>query len=215
MRKPSLVAAGCSLSGGEYFSSLLGNSMNINISLVVSIVSVVIALFSLREARRISRFTKISLQQQSYEAAKTLPALNALGIVKIGGKTRAKLIIFNQRNVPCKVECVKCYSYDPKPRSLSNWIRSQFEPFDWDYSREEGFWNPKGILDDDEYYAGEALPFTLVKDKEILLVTLSDFTPRKKYKFEVITSQGIATYIGILPSATTSLPHEHFRTLTY
>lgn len=160
-----------------------------------------------------SKLTKLALQRQSYEWAQTLPSVEALGVVEAGGQTRARLIVFNQRETPYRVNCVKCYRFNPKSRSLSNWFRSKLGPFDWDYSRENTFWNPKGPLDDEERYSQETLPFTLVNDKEILLVTLSNFSTSNQYRFEVLTSQGTAIWEGILPNEKTALPHEHSRTI--
>ncbi|WP_152547317.1 hypothetical protein [Delftia sp. RIT313] len=189
--------------------------MSIDASFAVSIASAIIALLSLLEARRLGQITRLSLRQQSYEKIVTLPSVETLGVVEIAGKTRAKLIVFNERDTPYRVNCVKCYRYDPKPRNLSNWINSFLGPFDWDYSREEGaFWNPKGTLDDDEHYSDKTLPFTLVKEKEILLVTLEDFRSYRIYRFEVITSQGTARCEGVLPTGRTSLPHEHSRRIS-
>lgn len=187
--------------------------MRIDASVVVSIVSAVIALFSWFEARRMGQLTKLALQRQSYEKVETLPSVEALGVVDVAGKTRARLIVFNERETPYRVNCVKCYRYDPKPRNLSNLVSSLLGPFEWDYSREEVFWNPKGKLDDDEHYLEETLPFALVKDKEVLLVTLKDFSPYRKYRFEVITSRGTTTCEGALPNGKTSLPHEYSRTI--
>ena len=187
--------------------------MSIDASTAVSILSAVIALFSWLEARRMSQLTKLALKRQSYEKVETLPSVEALGVVTVGTKKRAKLMVFNQRDTPYRVNCVKCYRYNPKPRNLANWVRSKLGPFDWDYSSERAFWNPKGTLDDEEHYAEETLPFTLVKEKEVLLVTLDDFSPYKQYRFEVITSQGSTSWEGTLPNGKTSLPYEHSRTI--
>lgn len=187
--------------------------MSIDLSVAISIVSAVIALLSWLEARRMSQLTKFAFQRQSYEKAETLPSVEPLGVIEIGTKRRAKLMVFNQRETPYRVNCVKCYRYDPKPRNLANWLRSKLGPFDWDYSYEMAFWNPKGTLDDEEHYTEETLPFTLVKEKEVLLVTLSDFSPHKQYRFEVITSQGTTSWEGTLPNGKTSLPYEHSRTI--
>lgn len=187
--------------------------MSIDTSVAISIVSAVIALLSLLEARRMSQLTKFAFQRQSYEKIETLPSVEVLGVVKVGEISRAKLIVFNQRETPYRVNCVKCYGYAPKPRNLGNWFRSKLGPFDWDYSYQEAFWNPKGTLDDEEHYTEETLPFTLVKEKEILLITLSDASPHKKYRFEVITSQGTTCWEGSLPNGRTSLPYDHSRTI--
>lgn len=187
--------------------------MVIDASVVVSILSAVIALLSWLEARRMSQLTKLAFRHQSYEMVTTLPSVEVLGIIEVGTKKRAKLVVFNQRETPYRINCVKCYSYAPKPRNLTNWFRSKLEPFDWDYSHERAFWNPKGTLDDEEHYAEETLPFTLVKDREILLVTLNDFRPFKKYRFDVVTSQGTTSWEGELSNEKTSLPYEHVRTI--
>lgn len=187
--------------------------MNIDTGLAISVVSAVAALLSWGEARRMYRITKIVSLRQSFEKVETLPSVEALGTVKVGGKTRAKLMVFNYRDTPYRVNCVKCYAYDPKPRSLANWLRSQFGPFDWDYSYQAAFWNPKGSLDDDEHYIEDTLRFTLVKETELLLVTLKDTNPDKRYRFEVITSQGTTYWEGILPNHRTLLPHDHIRSI--
>lgn len=181
--------------------------MDVDPSVVVSVVSAVVALFSWLEAVRMRRLTK-------YDRAETLLSAEKLGVVEVGGKMRAKLIVFNQREVPYRVNCVKCYQYDPKPHQLLNLARSILGPLIGDYSRVDTFWNPKGALDDEEHYAEETLPFTLVKDKEVILVTLSDFSPYKRYRFEVITSQGTTTCEGTLSNGKTGLPHEYSRTFT-
>lgn len=182
--------------------------MSIDTSVVVSVVSAVVALLSWLEAGRMR-------QQLSRARAETLPSVEKLGVVEVGGKTRAKLIVFNQRETPFIVYCVKCYQYDPKPHKLLNLVRRILGPLNGDYSRVDTFWNPKGTLGDEEHFAEESLPFTLVKDKEILLVTLSNFSPYKRYQFEVITSQGTTTIEGALSTnGKTGLPHEHSRTFT-
>lgn len=191
--------------------------MKIDASVVVSLIAVIVAALSWLESRRMSKLTTIALERQSYEKAETLPSVEALKVVEVGGKNRAQLIVFNQRDVPFRVNCVKCYRYDPKSRNLKNWMLSigVAELFDWNYSREKAFWNPKGSFDDSERYAEETLPFTLVKDKEILLVTLTDYQmfSWQQYKFEVITTQGTAIWEGVLPNGKSSLPHEHHRTI--
>lgn len=189
--------------------------MTIDASLVVSILAAIVAVLSWLESRRMTKLTSLALRQQSYERIKTLPSVEALSVVEIGDKHRAKLIIFNERETPFRVNCVKCYRYAPKSRNLMNWLRSKIEPFDWDYSYEKAFWNPKGTLDDDEHYAEETLPFTLVKEREILLVTLPEYRefPWQQYKFEVSTSQGSALWEGTLPNGRNSLPYEHYRTI--
>ena len=189
--------------------------MTIDISIAVSIAAALFALLSWLEARRMSNLTALALKQQSYEKAETLPSVEALSVTEVNGKHRAKLIIFNQRETPFRVNCVQCFRYAPKSRNPINWLRSKFGPFDWDYTYEKAYWNPKGSLDDDEHYAEESLQFTLVKESEILLVTLTDYHhfPYQQYKFLVMTSQGDASWAGVLPNGMTSLPYEHRRTI--
>jgi hypothetical protein len=189
--------------------------MTIDISLAVSIAAAIVALLSWIEARRMSKLTAIALRRQSYEKMETMPSVEALNVVEVGDRYRAKLIVFNQRETPFRVNCVKCFRYEPKSRNPLNWFRSKIGPFDWDYSCEKAFWNPKGSLDDGEHYAEVALPFTLVKEMEILLVTLAAYRafPYQQYKFEIITSQGTTMWEGVLPNGATSLPYEHRRTI--
>jgi len=132
-------------------------------------------------------------------------------VVAVNGKHRAKLIVFNQRDTPLRVNCVKCFRYSPKRRNLINWVRSGFGSFDLDYEYEKAYWNPKGTLDDDEHYSEVALPFTFVKETEIVLITLADYDklPYQQYKFEVTTTQGTTSWEGSLPNGMTSLPYEH------
>lgn len=188
--------------------------MNIDAGVAISFVSAVAALLSWHHTRRTYQITKSGFLRNSFEKVETLPSVEALGIVKVGEKTRAKLMAFNQRDTPYRINCVKCYIYDPKPRNLTNWFHSKLGAFDWNYSYQSSFWNPKGTLDDDEHYVEDTLRFTLVKETEILLVTLCDDNPNQRYRFEVITSQGIACWEGILPSDRTLLPHDHARTIT-
>jgi hypothetical protein len=187
--------------------------MTINTSLAVSIAAALFALLSWIETRRMGNLTEIALMRQSYEKVERLPSVEALSVIEVGGKHRAKLIVFNQLETPFRVNCVKCFRYDPKRRNLINWVRSKLGSFDWDYTYEKAYWNPKGTLDDDEHYAEVALPFTFVKETEVLLVTLSDYdkTPYQQYKFEVITTQGTTSWEGVLPNGMTSLPFEHRR----
>lgn len=187
--------------------------MNIDAGIAISVIAAVAALLSWFEARRMYQITKSAFLRQSFEKVETLPSVEALGIVKVGGKTRAKLMVFNQRDMPYRVNCVKCYAYDPKPRNLANFFRSHLGPFDWDYSYQAAFWNPKGTLDDDEHYIEDTLRFTLVKETELLLVTLTDTDPDRRYRFEVITSQGTTCWEGVLPNCRTLLPHDHVRSV--
>lgn len=189
--------------------------MTIDTSLAISIAAVLFALLSWLEARRMGNLTAIALKRQSYEKVETLPSVEALSVVEVGGKHRAKLIVFNQRETPFRVNCVKCFRHDPKKRNLANWVRSKLGPFDWDYQYEKAYWNPKGTLDDDEHYAEVALPFTFVKETEVLLVTLTgyDKSPYQQYKFEVITTQGTTSWEGSLPNGRSSLPYEHRRNI--
>lgn len=190
--------------------------MTIDLSLAVSIVAVLFALLSWLEARKMGNLTAMAIRRQSYEKTETLPSIEALSVVAVNGKHRAKLIVFNQRDTPFRVNCVKCFRYAPKERNLANWLRSKIGPFDWDYQYEKSHWNPKGTLDDDEHYAEVALPFTFVKETEVLLVTLTDYesSPYQKYKFEVITTQGTASWEGSLPNGRTSLPNEYSRDIS-
>jgi hypothetical protein len=189
--------------------------LTIDTSLAISLIATVVALLSWLEARRMSKLTAFAIKRQSYERTETLPSVEALSVVAIDGKHRAKLIVFNQRENPFRINCVKCYVSDPKSRTPINWIRSKFDDFDWDYTYIKAYWNPKGTLDDKEYYAEEALQFTYVKDTAIILVTLSNYesNPYQDYKFEVMTSQGITSWSGSLPNGKTSFPYEHSRTI--
>ena len=187
--------------------------MKIDVGIAISIVSALAALLSLFVSHRMYQITRHALVRQKYEKVETLPSVEGLGIVKVDGKTRAKLLVFNQRDTPYRINCVKCYAYDPKPRNFANLVRSWIRPFDWDYLPLDAFWNPKGNLSDSECHIDEALPFTLVKDTEVLLVTLVDQNPNQRYRFEVITSQGTTSWEGILPNSRTRLPHNHVRSI--
>lgn len=189
--------------------------MTIDTSFAVSIAAALFALLSWLEARRMGNLTMIALKRQSYEKAATLPSVEALCVVEVNGKHRVKLIIFNQRETPLRINCVKCFRYSPKGRNPANWLRSMFRPFDWDYEYEKAHWNPKGTLDDDEHYAEVSLPFTFVKEAEIVLVTLADYnkSPYQQYKFEVITTQGTTSWEGLLPNGMSSLPYEYRRNI--
>jgi hypothetical protein len=187
--------------------------MTIEASLAISFAAALFALLSWYESRRMVKLTALALKMQSYDAAITLPSVEAFGVVEVNGKYRAKLIVFNQRSTPLLVNCVQCYRYTPKKWSPLDWLRADPHAVDRHYTREKGYWNPKGCLDDDEHYAEESLPFILVAQKETLLVTLDDFrdSPRRQYRFLVMTSQGQASWEGVLPNGMTSLPLEHRR----
>jgi len=184
--------------------------MQVDLSLLVSAVAVFFALLSWLEARRMSRMTKIALRSQLYEKTETLPSIEPLSVVEVNGKARARLIIFNQRETPFRVHCVKCFRYEPKGIA---WISKVFGPFSWDYIEERAMWNPKGNLDDDEHYSDESLKFTLVKDVEILMVTLPGYKKYswEIYRIEVFTSHGSTSWRGVMPGDKCSLPIEHMR----
>ncbi len=189
--------------------------MTVDASFAISIIATIVAFLSWLEARRMGKLTEIALRRQSYERTETLPSVEALGVIEANGKHRAKLLVFNQRETPFRINCVKCYRFAPKSRNLINWVRSKLGEFDWDYIYEKAYWNPKGTLDDTEHYAEDALQFTYVKETEIILVSLSDHktNPYQQYKFEVITSQGTTSWEGSLPNGKTSFPYEHRRTI--
>ena len=136
-----------------------------------------------------------------------------MGVVDVNGKQRAKLIVFNQRSSPFRIHCVKCFRYDPKERNPKNWMHCKDKNFDWDFTDENAFWNPKGTLDDDEHYAETTPPFTLVRETEIVLVTVNGYATNRHqlYKFEIVTSQGTTVLTGTLPNSSTTLPFAHTR----
>ena len=171
--------------------------MTINLNVLISIIAALIAVFSLIEAKRANRFTRHIIRMQSYEKTRTLPDAEIIKAISVDGITRAQLVIFNNRTEPLRVHCVKTYIYEPKPRTIINWVRSHMYPFDWDYSLIElARWNPKGNLDDKEHFLEDTIQFTMVKEKEFLLVTIPEISDNSKFKFEVITSQGISTTTG-------------------
>lgn len=190
--------------------------MNVDLNLGVSVVASLAALLSWHQTRRMSNLTEIALKSQSYERVLTLPSVEALNVIEVDGKHRVKLIVFNQREAPIRIYAVRCFRYEPKERNIANWIRSKQGPFDWDYSQEHIFWNPKGTLDDAEHFSDVTLPFTLVRETEILLVTLEKYRqfPYQIYRFEVVTSQGTASCNGPLPKGSTSLPQEYEMTVS-
>jgi hypothetical protein len=190
--------------------------MTLDASLVVSVAAALFALLSWLESRRMVKLTVLALERQSHDAATTLPCVEALGVVDVNGKHRAKLIVFNQRSTTLLVNCVQCFRYTPKRWTPLDWLRDERRALDRHYTQENGYWNPKGSLDDDEHYAGEALPFTSVADKEILLITLNCFqgSAYQRYRFLVMTSQGDAWWEGVLPNGMTSLPLDHRRVIS-
>jgi hypothetical protein len=187
--------------------------MTIDLNFAASAVAAFAAVQSAFHARRSTKLTELALRNSSYAQIETLPSAEILGVVDVNGKHRAKLIIFNQRSRSFRIHCVKCFRYDPKKRNLKNWMRRKDESFDWNFTEENAFWNPKGTLDDDEHYAETTLPFTLVRDTEIVLVTVNGYATNRHqlYKFKIITSQGITVLTGTLPNSTTTLPTSHTR----
>jgi len=175
----------------------------------IALGAVFISALTWLENRRTNQSAKYSRMIQSYDEVATRPILNAVGTVVVNGKTRMKLIIFNQRETKLKIHSARCYVYAPKPRTIDNWLRSRIKPFDWDFSPEASVWNPKGILDDKEHYADETLPFTLVKEHEFILISMDNFREGGRYKFEVITSQGIVDWDGRPPSECSTLPYNY------
>lgn len=178
--------------------------MKIDLSIAISLASVVVALLLWQETRRMRLLTRKAFRLQSYEDVTRLPGVGVLGVVETEAGTRVRLIIFNMREMPLRVHCVKCYGQDIKRSGLLHWLligtglRREFV-------QEPIFWNPKGDLDDEEHYADQTLPFTRVCEQEVLLVTVKDFHPYKHYRFEVITSQGTVTWEGQVPESHASL----------
>lgn len=188
--------------------------MTINLSVVISIIAALISVFSLIEVKRANRFTRHIIRMQSYEKARTLPDAEIIKAINIDGITRAQLVIFNNRPEPLRVHCVKTYIYEPKPRTIANWLKSHMYPFDWDYSPIElARWNPQGNLDDREHFVEETIQFTLVKEQEFLLVTIPGFSENAQYKFEVITSQGTSIPTGRVSSGKRHLPSDFTKTI--
>ncbi|AIA76448.1 hypothetical protein FF32_16880 [Halomonas campaniensis] len=172
-----------------------------SIATIVSVISLIVAYMSYRaaaksskEAERSTQLADLALRRASYEKVQSLPAVEVVGAVTVDSKTRVKLMVFNLRPEPLKIQCVKVYIFDPKARNIKNYILSKLGPLDWNYRNIENIvWNPKGPLDDEEYYVHEAMEYTYVKEKEVVLVTIPEYSKYAEYKFEVTTSVGTAT----------------------
>ncbi|MGY6126064.1 hypothetical protein ACW9YV_11355 [Paraburkholderia strydomiana] len=186
--------------------------MNIDLNLAAGAISALGALQSAIHARRSTKLAEAALKATSYKNVETLPSAESMGVTEVNGKFRAKIIVFNQSETPFRIHCVKSYVYSPKKRNLSNWLHRNDEDFDWDFAREHTNWNPKGTLDDDEQFAEAALPFTLVRDTETLLVTIQAYATNRHqlYKFVIVTSQGVTSLTTTLNNGN-RLPFDHQR----
>ena len=156
---------------------------------------------SVNESKRSSDLAEASYRDISYEKVRGLPPLEVLEIVEVEGKKRVKLKIYNLRDLPFKIDSVRVLIYKPKKRSLVNIIKHWINPFDWDFDEVMNIiWNPKGNLDDKEYYVKDAAEFSLVKEQEMILVTIPDLKQPcySTYKFEIKTTFGTSTITSSL-----------------
>lgn len=188
---------------------------------IVSVVSLIVAYLSYRaaaksskEARRSTQLAEIALRRASYEKMQSFQAVEIVGIVIVDSKTRVKLMVFNLRPEPLKIQCVKVYVFDPKARNIKNYILSKLGPFDWDYRNlEDAVWNPKGSLDDAEHYVHEAVEYTYVKEREVVLVTIPEYNQYDKYKFEVIASIGTTVITSRVADGKTLFAKDYRQTI--
>ncbi len=171
-------------------------------SIIVAFFSYLAAAKSAKQAAKSTAISEVALKRASYEKVQSLPSIEVIGALKVDNQIRVKLLVFNLRQNPLRVHCVKVLLYQPKPINITNYIKSKMGPFDWDYSKiEDVVWNPKGTLDDREHYLEDAIEFSYVKEKEYLLVTMPSYSEGATYKFVVITSIG-ECFISSRPSFT-------------
>ncbi|WP_044412562.1 hypothetical protein [Thiomicrospira microaerophila] len=184
------------------------------VSLIVAYMSYRVAAKSSKQAERSTQLADLALRRASYEKVQSLPAVEVIGVVTVDSKTRVKLMVFNLRPEPLKIQCVKVYIFDPKARNIKNYILSKLEPFEWDYRNiEDIVWNPKGSLDDAEHYVHEAMEYTYVKEREVVLVTIPEYSQYAKYKFEVITSVGATTITSRVADGKTLFAKDYRQTI--
>ncbi|MEI6894355.1 MAG: hypothetical protein V5789_06920 [Colwellia sp.] len=171
-------------------------------SVVVALISVYIAVSSSRsakksanESKRSSDLAEATYKSISYEKVRSLPALEVLETVEVDGKSRVKLKIYNLRDLAFKIDSVNASIYKPKRKSLVNRVKHWFNEFDWDYEEIDNIvWNPKGNLDNKEYFVKDAAEFSLVKEQEIILITIPDLVLPcySAYRFQVKTTFGLS-----------------------
>jgi len=129
--------------------------------LLLSIAPIVISILAYLNSRKSRIVAEKSLELSKsakriaeIEYLKTIPAIDVIGIVKISGKYRVKLLVSNMRATPFRINSLTVLKRRPKHRNIKNYFYSKIDPeFNWDYEKVEGiFWNPKGNLDDEEPY---------------------------------------------------------------
>ena len=200
----------------------MDNFISTNIDLIISGISLAVSYMaytaaekSAGHAKRAAQIADIALRRSSYEKVQSLPVVEVVGTVKINNKTRVKLMLFNLRPEPLKIQCVKAYIFEPRARNIKNYILSKLEPFDWDYRKIDNiFWNPQGPLDEEEHYVQEAMEYSYIKERGIVLVTIPEYDKYAEYKFEVITSVGTASITSRWADGKTLFAIDYRQTIT-
>lgn len=187
---------------------------------LVSLVPIVISILAYLNSRksRIAAEESLKLSKSAKRIAeieylKTTPSLDVVGVVKASEKYRVKLLISNMRSSPFRINSLMVLKRKLKKRNLKNYLYSKYDPdFNWDYEKIEGvFWNPKGNLDNEEYYVSEAGEFSVVKDKEFILVTVPDFNEHEIYSFQFHTTHGNTDITGRISKNNRTLFCTEFR----
>lgn len=176
-------------------------------SLIISLVALLTARKSMRESINFNSRTR-------REKILSLPVVEVVQANRIGEKWRLKLLLFNLRKEPLRIECLKVYKYRPIERTLVNRIKRFFEGFDWDYEEIKGvFWNPQGIHNEEERFFHEAIQFTYVEKMETIWATVPSFDPEETYGFKVITTHGTCFKRDTVPGDRCHFPHDFERVL--
>lgn len=172
---------------------------------LLSIAPIIISILAYLNSRKSRIVAEKSLELSKsaksiaeIEYLQTIPAIEVIGIVKISGTYRVKLLVSNMRATPFRINSLTVLKRRPKRRNIKNYFYSKIDPkFNWDYEKVEGiFWNPKGDLDDEEHYVQEAGEYVVVKDKEFVLVSIPGFSEHETYSFQFHTTHGNTSITG-------------------
>ncbi|HCH1219453.1 TPA: hypothetical protein NKP90_004661 [Vibrio parahaemolyticus] len=126
------------------------------------------------------------------EDLQALPSLDFVDVIDVGEKKRVKLRVTNMRSTPCKINCVEVFKSLRYGRNFVDFKeKCSADKLDDSYELVENVvWNPKGNLDDSEYFMREAGEFQIIHNSELILVSIPSFDERQAYLIRIFTSHG-------------------------
>lgn len=168
---------------------------------LVAIIQALIAFKLLKVAKFAQRLISKDLKVRK-------PLVEICGNVFINNKHRVRILIFNMRSEPIKLDFITV--------AYSNDILDSNEDLKTTLNKHENdsfapilgvLWNPKGdFQDDDEHSFQEGCRYLYFKDVCEVLVTIPDFDEKARYAFIISTSNGAVIHHGTASNESKNFP---------